>query len=157
MDEEQEFLIGKLKAAIESVYGEKRPLLKFSEGDRTGLEQAFVFRIGIYLSKSLHGTKYESLDLDSEYTKNHGDPKRTINFPDGIRPDLIIHERDSNDENKLVAEFKGYWDNNIGGDLAKLADLTSPYDKYQYRIGVFVRLEKTEASFRYFVAGADVG
>lgn len=156
MNEEQEFLLETLRTAVASVYEEERSLLKFSDGDRKGLEQAFVFRTGIYLSNLLARTYYESLDLDSEYNKNHGDPKKTINFPKGIRPDLIVHKRDYNDENKLVVEFKGYWDSDIKDDLGKLADLTSPNDKYKYAIGVLVIIGKIEAGYRVFIDGNEI-
>jgi hypothetical protein len=156
MNEEQEFLIATLRNAVASVYGEERSLLKFSDGDRRGLEQAFVFRTGIYLSKLLVNTYYESLDLDSEYNKNHGDPKKAINFPKGIRPDLIVHKRDYNDENKLVVEFKGYWDDGIENDLKKLADLTSADDKYKYAIGALVIIGKDEATYRLFSNGVEI-
>ena len=52
-----------------------------------------------------------------EYNKCHGDIKRTKRFRNGLRPDLIIHRRDSNEENKLVAEFKGWWNNDVKNDL----------------------------------------
>jgi hypothetical protein len=156
MNEEQEFLMSALFAAVKAVYEEKRSLLTYAKGDRKGLEQAFVFRTGLYLSGHLKGSEYELLDLDSEYNKNHGDPKKTINFPNGIRPDLIVHERDSNEKNKLVVEFKGYWDSGIDNDLMKLADLTSPHDQYQYAIGVLVIIGKANAEFRIFINGQEI-
>jgi len=113
MSEEQAYLIEVLRNAINAVYYEERFLLRFTQGDREGLEQAFVFRTGIHLSNLLYETPYATLDLDSEYNKNHGDAKTSRRFPNGLRPDLIIHRRDSNDENKLVAEFKGWWNNII--------------------------------------------
>jgi len=153
MNEEQAYLVEVLRNAINAVYQEERFLLRFTQGDREGLEQAFVFRTGIHLSNLLNGTPYASLDLDSEYNKNHGDAKTSRRFPNGLRPDLIIHRRDSNDENKLVAVFKGWWNNAIESDIQKLEDLTDPNDNYHYLIGVFVQIGRTEATFRYFING----
>lgn len=153
MNEEQSFLVSKLKCAVENVYREERFLLNYSEGDREGLEQAFVFRVGIQLSNLLRETPYASLDLDSEYNKNHGNAKTSRRFQNGLRPDLIIHQRDSNEKNMLVAEFKGWWNNNIADDSMKLEDLTNPTDNYHYLIGVFIQIGKKEANFTYFING----
>lgn len=155
MNEEQAYLVDVLRNAINAVYQEERFLLRFAQGDREGLEQAFVFRTGVHLSNLLAGTAYEMLDLDSEYNKNHGNAKTSRRFPNGLRPDLIIHRRDSNAENKLVVEFKGYWKRSIWRDIRKLEDLTDPNDNYHYLIGVFVHIGRTEATFRYFINGAE--
>ena len=155
MSNEQTFLATLLQNAINAVYLEERFLLSFSKGAREGLEQAFVFRTGIHLSNLLNGTSYAVLDLDSEYNKNHGNAKTSRRFPNGLRPDLIIHRRDSNEENKLVVEFKGYWNNDIDTDIQKLEDLTDPTDNYQYLIGVLVQIGRSEATFRYFINGSE--
>ncbi len=155
MSEEQQLLADLLRNAINSVYNEERFLLEFAQGERAGLEQAFVFRTGVHLSRLLDGTEYEDLDLDSEYNKNHGNPKTSRRFPNGLRPDLIIHRRDSSEENKLVAEFKGWWNNDIASDLQKLEDLTDPNDNYNYLIGVFVQIGRTEPTYRFFINGIE--
>lgn len=156
MNEEQTYLVNILQNAINLVYQEERFLLRFAQGDRKGLEQAFVFRTGIHLSILLNGTAYAALDLDSEYNKNHGNAKTSRRFPKGLRPDLIIHRRDSNEENKLIAEFKGWWNNKIDSDIKKLEDLTDPNDNYHYIIGIFVQIGRTEANCRYFINGIEV-
>lgn len=156
MNKEQKYLARLLKRAVNKVYKEKRFLLQYSGGERRGLEQAFAFRTGIYLNSKIKRTKYKNLDVDSEYNKNHGDIKASINFPKGFRPDLIIHKRDSNKHNKLVIEFKGWWNNRIKTDILKLKDLTSTKGKYRYRLGVLIRLNNNYASYRYFIRGVEV-
>jgi len=156
MNDEQIYLVDILKNAINLVYQEERFLLRFSQGDREGLEQAFVFRIGVHLSNLLNGTAYAAFDLDSEYNKNHGKAKTSSRFPNGVRLDLIIHKRYSNEENKVVAEFKGWWNNDIANDIKKLEDLTDPNDSYHYLIGVFIQIGRTEANYRYFINGVEV-
>lgn len=155
MNEEQLRLVNLLQTAIQEVYQEQRFLLRYSEGDRTGLEQAFVFRTGIYLSRLLLGTTFSDLDLDSEYNKNHGNAKTSRRFPLGLRPDILIHRRVSNDENKLVVEFKGYWDRNLINDINKLEDLTDPNDNYRYLIGVLVIIGREIPQYRYFINGQE--
>lgn len=156
MNEEQAYLVELLQSSVNSVYQEERFLLRFAEGDREGLEQAFVFRTGVYLSRLLQGTEYEALDLDSEYNKNHGNTKTSRRFLGGIRPDLIIHQRDSHNENKLVAEFKGWWHTGIENDIMKLEDLTNPEDQYHYLVGVLVIINREAADFRYFINGQQI-
>lgn len=155
MDKEQNFLVRLLKQAVSNVYNEERFILRFAQGDREGLEQAFVFRVGVHLSYLLRDTPYEILDLDSEYNKNHGDAKTSRRFPNGLRPDLIIHMRDSNIHNKLVVEFKGWWNNDIQRDIEKLEDLTDAGDNYHYLIGVFVRINNQAPQYRYFINGTE--
>ena len=155
MNEEQSLLVSMLQDAIHAVYQEERFLLEFAQRERFGLEQAFVFRTGIHLSNILIDSPYEALDLDSEYNKNHGNAKTSRRFPNGLRPDLIIHKRDSNEENKLVAEFKGWWNDNIDSDLKKLEDLTAPNDNYHYLIGVLVLIGNSEPTYRYFINGVE--
>lgn len=155
MNDEQAYLVNLLQEAIRRVYNEHRFLLQFAQGERTGLEQAFVFRTGIYFNNLINETPYSELDLDSEYNKNHGNAKTSRRFPHGLRPDLIVHRRDSNEENKLVAEFKGWWDNDIAADIRKLEDLTDPNDNYHYLIGILVIIGRTEASYRFFLNGVN--
>ena len=155
MNDEQSLLVSMLRDAIHAVYQEERFLLEFAQRERVGLEQAFVFRTGIHLSNILIDSPYEALDLDSEYNKNHGNAKTSRRFPNGLRPDLIIHKRDSNEENKLVAEFKGWWNDNIDSDLKKLEDLTAPNDNYHYLIGVLVLIGNSEPTYRYFINGVE--
>lgn len=156
MNDEQAYLVEALRNAISAVYQEDRFLLSYAQCEREGLEQSFVFRTGIHLNNIIHSTQYASLDLDSEYNKNHGSAKTSRRFPNGLRPDLIIHRRDSNEKNLLVAEFKGWWNNDISNDIKKLEDLTDPNDKYRFLIGVFVQIDKTEAKFRYFINGREL-
>lgn len=153
MNEEQKNLVHYLQNAVNNVYNEERFLLNLSEKRIKGLEQAFVFRVGVHLVNQLNRTSYERMDLDSEYNKNHGGIKSSERFSNGLRPDLIIHRRGSNKENKLVVEFKGYWSKNIKNDIKKLEDLTNPKDSYRYLLGVLVTIGKEKATFRYFING----
>lgn len=156
MNEEQSKLIEILQKAISLVYQEDRPLFEFAGEDRDGLEQAFVFRVGVYLSRLLIDTDYKILDLDSEYNKKFGKPK-TVNGHK-VRPDLILHKRNSNEKNKLVVEFKGWWNTQVEDDISKLRELTSTTDEYHYLIGVFIKLGRTNAESlsRYFIDGNEI-
>lgn len=155
MNDDQKKLVQLLKTAVNSVYKEDRFLFAYFDGSRKGMEQSFVFRTGIYLNDLMKDTEFKSLDLDSEYNKNLNEVKATSRYPDGIRPDLIIHERGSNNQNKLAVEFKGFWKRNIQKDINKLEDLTNPNGKYKYTIGIFVFIGEKNASYRYIINGAE--
>lgn len=156
MNEEVKHLVNLLHHAVRQVYEEDRPLLQFEGENRQGLEQAFVFRVGIRLHELLKGTKYEALDLDSEYNKSHENQKITERFPEGIRPDLIVHQRDTHIHNKMAVEFKGWWNNDVVRDKQKLEDLTSPYGEFKYIIGVLIHIGREEASCNYFINGQEL-
>ena len=51
-----------------------------------------------------------------------------------LRPDLIIHRRDSNEENTLVAEFKGWWNNDIDAGLSRIYKLLYLNKSNNYQI-----------------------
>lgn len=156
MNEEQRKLIEYLKAAVENVYAENRFILQYETQVMKGLEQAFAFRVGLYLNDIIRQTEYNHLDLDAEYNKSIGLSKMTEEFENGIRPDLILHQRGSHDNNILAVEFKGSWSKIQLKDERKLIGLTSPAGDYKYKLGVFVQIGKTEANFRYFINGVEI-
>ena len=110
--------------------------------ERKGMEQACVFRIGLYLQERLKKAKISDVVVDCEYNKNGDHPKKTLMFLEGIRPDLLVHKRGDNTKNLLAVEFKGWWNKSKNRDEEKLKSLTSPDEEYQYLLGAFVRLGK---------------
>ena len=134
---EQNNLKNFLEESIKEFY-DKDSLLS----ERKGMEQACVFRIGLYLQERLKKAKISDVVVDCEYNKNGDDPKRTVMFVEGVRPDLLIHKRGDNTKNLLVVEFKGWWNKAKNRDEDKLKSLTSSKDVYHYLLGAFVRLGK---------------
>lgn len=140
-----------LEMAIHEAYHKDGDLFR-----RGGLEQACVFRIGYYLQLLINQDgRLNHLNLDCEYNKNGYDNKRTPRFPKGTRPDLILHERTSNEENTLIVEFKGWWCKQSQNDKQKLEDFTSPECGYRYKLGAFVVLCKEHAQISYFQNGTE--
>ena len=144
-------------------------LKKFYEQDkllieRKGMEQACVFRIGLYINELLKQDElFKHLNFDCEYNKNNYGAKSTPRFPKGTRPDLIIHERNlnpniSNDNNTFIMEFKGWWNKATQRDIEKLEDFTNPYMGYHYKLGALVILTKNhnQVTIRYFKNGQEV-
>lgn len=115
---------------------------------KEGVERTCVFHIGIYMQYLMNGYDcFRNFNLDCEYNKLGETPKKMYEFEDenGIQPDLILHQRDT-DNNLMVVEFKGYWNReNINNDVRKLEYLTSKdsENKYKYQLGALVVLEKS--------------
>lgn len=155
MNEEQQNLAQIIEHAVANVYRENRFLLRFNTQELKGLEQAFAFRVGIYLYELLKTTEYRNLDLDSEYNKSIGASKMLEEFENGIRPDLILHERGTQSNNKFAIEFKGHWQKVNHKDIRKLVGLTSDAGDYNYQLGVFVQIGTDKPTFRYFINGIE--
>ena len=149
MSQDKEILKKLLEESIGKFY-KKDSLLS----ERKGLEQACVFRIGLYLQERLKKAKISDVVVDCEYNKNGDHPKKTLMFLEGVRPDLLIHKRGDNTKNLLVAEFKGWWNKSKNRDEDKLKSLTSPYDEYHYLLGAYVRLgKKNIQELEYYADG----
>lgn len=155
-NEEEKYLIDCLQEAVNLVYAEERMLLSYLGDEMKGLEQAFVFRTGIYLQKILSNSIYSNFDLDSEYNKALGVKKTTDRFPKGIRPDLLLHKRQSHDSNLLAVEFKGNWKTKVHRDFEKLVELTSPNGPFRYQLGVFVLIGLQKPEYNFFKNGMEV-
>ena len=48
---------------------------------------------------------FSEYNLDCEYNRNGSKPKKIISLKQNVYPDLIIHQRGSNDMNLLVMEW----------------------------------------------------
>ena len=153
--------------ATEVVTASLRDLL---EGDRILLvndvaERAITHRLAMYLQRSVDRLHLENVHVDCEYNRNavagQGAPKtvhllrqrvemlvhgQDVVADDRYRsvttfPDIIVHERGTNDRNLLVMEVKKA-NNQVDPELdfAKLAAFTENTERndYQYRHGVFV-------------------
>lgn len=109
-------------------------------------ERCIVFRFGYYFQTllSMH-REYKEYDLDLEYNRDGEDPKKTINHQNGIYPDVILHKRGNNNDNLLVMEFKGHW-NNQGSrrDESKIYDLINPSGKFHYKRGCKILLNEND-------------
>jgi hypothetical protein len=80
--------------------------------------------------------------LDSEYNRDHSNPKRTQDFPNGTFPDIILHKRDDEHYNILIIEFKTWWDLDTEDDIKKIENFTNQDGKYQYALGYSIVIGK---------------
>lgn len=129
--------------ALKAVYKYDKYLI-----DIMANERCIVFRFGYYFQTllSMH-RKYNEYDLDLEYNRDGEDSKKTPNHEKGIYPDVILHKRGNNNDNLLVMEFKGHW-NNKGQEIDKnkIHDLMNHDGKYKYKNGYIVFLDKNDFS-----------
>lgn len=147
-----------LEQAVQKTYAEADLLVNREGKSRKGIEQSIAFRVGIHLQELLKTPKFSAfsaLNLDCEYNKYGDDPKATLRFPDGIRPDLLIHSRGNQDSNKLAVEFKGWWNTNHRKDIQKLKDLTSDVEPYKYSLGALVIFNNRQPKYVYFQHGQE--
>ena len=101
-------------------------------------ERSIVFRLGIYLQEELNINGLEEYNLDCEYNRNMEESKSTCNLLNGTYPDLIIHTRESNENNLLILEFKTWWNSNQDNDEYKIREFkNSPYN-YIYGATVLI-------------------
>jgi hypothetical protein len=97
-------------------------------------EECINHRLACYLEKLINENPNNNLhyDVDLEYNKNYKNPKKIIvdenNNEKAIRPDIIIHKRDSND-NLIAFEIKKDYTNK--NDFQKIKGLVRQHN-YSY-------------------------
>jgi hypothetical protein len=141
-------LIKLLQIAVDECYQHDLFLIQ-----QKGTEQACVARIFYYLQSEINTndefTEFKGLNLDSEYNKHKDISKKVMpEYPNGIRPDILLHKRGSDDFNLLAAEFKTWDNSNYKNDINKLKVLTDQMGEYNYKLGVFVKLGKTKSQMK---------
>ncbi len=135
-------------------------------------EQSISHRIAVHLERLLDD---EELNVDCEYNKNLGEPKRIEidgldarlrqicgchicrNMADEIererrfRPDIIAHLRNSNEHNTVAIEIKrGVF---CPFDEAKLRAMTGPGGQYRYELGAFVYFQGNNPEIIFYHQG----
>lgn len=138
--------------SLERIYAKDYTLIENAVNER-----AIVFKFGLYFHELLKGSSFEEFDLDCEYNRNMGEPKRTVSFPTGVIPDVLLHRRNCNEHNVLVVEFKGYWNRDEREkDIQKLMDFTDQEDTYKYGLGVLIELNRDHYTIRHFQYGKEI-
>ncbi|MBR4683319.1 MAG: hypothetical protein IKO95_00655 [Spirochaetia bacterium] len=144
-----------LKVAVKECYERDYLLIEKS------MEQASVARIFYYMQTLINSDEkfacFREYNLDCEYNKNGQHIKSTPRSKNGTRPDMILHERGTNNHNFLVVEFKS--ENGLrrtgNNDLIKLEDFTSQYI-YNYQLGIFVKLFREKPEYVFFKKGKQI-
>lgn len=136
----------KIEEALKKLYQNDYSLIK-----RKCSERSIVFRLGLYLANSLADYGF---DVDCEYNKNGNRPKtlwgRRFNYPD-----IIVHKRESNENNLLIVEVKTPNDTqsvHFQNDADKLIAFTRE-DPYLYRLGVHVYISAISCCLVWYMEG----
>lgn len=123
-----------LEKACKKIYKEDRDLINNRVSER-----AIVFRLGIYIQRLMsRDTELKFYNLDNEYNRNGQDLKRIPGFENGTLPDLIIHKRGSNKDNKVIFECKTWRNNDIYADMQKLREFINIRGKYKFKYGISI-------------------
>lgn len=69
-------------------------------------EQCIGHQFGLYLRNELNQCGYADYDLDAEYNRHKMDKKIIPSYPNGARPDFILHKRNNDNDNILIIELK---------------------------------------------------
>jgi hypothetical protein len=141
-----------LNKALQRLYENDMSLI-----ERRANERAITFRFGIYFEELVKNSSFKELNVDAEYNRNGEGTKSTDSKPHGTHPDILLHERETNNKNKLVLEFKGRWNKDKCGacDKKKLMEFTSKNQGYRYVLGAWVLLEQDKPVVKYFLEGRE--
>lgn len=128
---------GMLSAALDQLYLKDHYLICNKNSER-----GIVFRFGLYFDE-IAKIEFPLLNVDTEYNRDISDVKRLKTMPNGVLPDLILHERGTHDNNFLVLEFKSWWNTEQDNDKCKIESLCNQNGKYKYKYGATILLSKT--------------
>jgi hypothetical protein len=147
-------------------------------------EQTMSHRIAVYLERSFQDPEASVLKIDCEYNKHLEASKRwkvntggidpadlrscgcaacvkvlTGDMPEEklFRPDIVVHERNTDENNQLTIEIKK--DQVCPFDIAKLKALTAVEEdggEYHYALGVFLCFPQSRPVYKWFVDGSEV-
>lgn len=104
-------------------------------------EEAINHRLAVYLENIIKSNNDNShISVDVEYNKNY-DKRKEITYPDGtkvyFRPDILVHQRGDNYNNKLAIECKiDYMDKKT---IEKLKGMKREPYFYDNSIGIVYR------------------
>lgn len=123
-------------------------------------EQTLTGKLAHYLQH-----EFPDHNVDIEYNKHFDHPKLYGYFveDDEARPDIIVHQRGSDEENLLVIEVKkrGVESSNDDMDIMKLEGLTKKATRdhhfFGYSFGLFIDfIDLNEISLRWVVGGTEL-
>ena len=159
-----EQISSKVDKALDLLYEKDLDLIKRDVNERT-----ITQHLALYLGQCFSEWEFH---IDCEYNRNYTEPKylnlsiADINILEGgldskdtdartVYPDIIMHKRDSNDENLLVIEAKKENPSNIleSLDIKKLKAFTSKRNEYKYLWGLYVVFTKKRPILKWFESG----
>lgn len=140
-----EFIEKMLNNALKKLREVDIQLLEINVNERT-----ISHKLAEYLQQNI-----SDLSVDCEYNRHQGLIKK-LNFPHNdisiedidaktIFPDIVIHKRNTDNDNLLVIEIKKSSNNqNYDFDISKIKALTN--DPYNYKFGLFLEINVSGGS-----------
>ena len=125
---EMEDSLTKVKKALQSFFKKDSDLLYFNVNERS-----ITHKLAEHLQNSF--SEFSELKVDCEYNRKGDDRKseKVLANNDKVFPDIVVHQRGNNNENRLVIETKKKG-RSIRRDIEKLQEFTGPL--YKYKIGL---------------------
>ena len=120
-------------------------------------ERSIVFRFAYYMQRMIEeDTDLSVYNFDCEYNRNGVNKKELPSFPDGVYPDIIIHNRGNNNNNLLVIEVKTYWNSDTAKDEKKIRELMSKSGEYKFKFGVSLLIGRTREDVKVKFINSDL-
>lgn len=153
--------------ALTQFFSQDQVLIKYPDIKKAVSENCMLFRIGWYMHEYIRkDSRFNLLNIDCQYNRNFGHPKSMFKptlsgieaqIKDPI-PDLLFHERGSNDNNLFLVELKkgkpkGH---ELANDVEKLCYFTNEAYEYKYEYGFSIWLyKKSWAKIKVFEDGKE--
>lgn len=137
----------KLLKALEELYEKDGELLEIRANERS-----ITFRLGIYLDELF---RKEGLIVDSEYNRKEDRPKALVGKK-YTYPDLIVHKRKIQENNRMVLEIKSKAKYDVGfkHDEEKLKAFTKTEEEpYKYKIGAHIFITSKVCDIAWYKEG----
>lgn len=134
--EEIENLEKYVKQAMKELYNKDRILLKDNVSER-----CLVYNFARHLEKILKDTEYRNLSIDLEYNRSC-ERLKELEGQKTSYPDLIVHERGTDDKNTIVIEFKKWNNKNIKVLEKDRKKLKGFKYEYRYKMPILIIFDK---------------
>lgn len=134
--EEKENLERYVKQAMKELYNKDRILLKDNVSER-----CLVYNFARHLEKILKDTEYRNLSIDLEYNRSC-ERLKELEGQKTSYPDLIVHERGTDDKNTIVIEFKKWNNKNIKVLEKDRKKLKGFKYEYRYKMPILIIFDK---------------
>ncbi|MEE0138004.1 hypothetical protein [Fusobacterium ulcerans] len=134
-----------MEIALRKLYEKDRELI-----DRILHENAINHKLAIYLEEAINLQKewISTYSIDVEYNKDGNNAKK-LNGDKEFRPDIILHERNSNERNILLIEAKK--EKLIDKDKNTLKEcLKAPFN-YRFSVGIEYENPNQKESFICYI------
>ena len=154
--------------ALTRFYSQDQALIdSYSSIKNAVSENCMLFRIGWYMHEYVKNKKgFESLSIDCQYNRNFEHPKSMFaSTLSGIEtkikdpiPDLLLHQRGSNNNNIFLIELKKGKPkkNELDNDVEKLCYFTDDSHEYKYKFGFSIWLyKKAHAKIKVYIDGKE--